>query len=87
MLAMKLYMQNELGEGENIPEFLSPKRVIFILNSLNIKSLYMQNNLMTKAFFFSMKNQAYHLYFTEFPCTEVKQRVAIEAICHLKQCP
>lgn len=52
MLAMKLYMQNELGEGENIPEFLSPKRVIFILNSLNIKSLYMHNNLMTKAFFF-----------------------------------
>ena len=48
MLAMKLYMQNELGEGENIPEFLSPKRVIFILNSLNIKSMYMHN--MTKAF-------------------------------------
>ena len=85
MLAMKLYMQNELGEGENIPEFLSPKRVIFILNSLNIKSMYRHN--MTKAFFFSMKNKAYHLYFTKFPSTEVKQRVAIEAICHLKQCP
>lgn len=49
---MKLYMQNELGEGENIPEFLSPKRVIFILNSLDIKSMSMHNNLMTKAFFF-----------------------------------
>lgn len=47
---MKLYMQNELGEGENIPEFLSPKRVIFILNSLKIKSMYRHN--MTKAFFF-----------------------------------
>jgi len=83
---MKLYMQNELGEGENIPEFLSPKRVIFILNSLNIKSMYMRN--MTKAFFFfQWKTKPYHLYFTEFPSTEVKQRVAIEAICHLKQCP
>lgn len=47
---MKLYMQNELGEGENIPEISSLKRVIFILNSLNIKSMYMHN--VTKAFFF-----------------------------------